>query len=67
MDQRISADGIVIHQNKVLLVRHQRENASDFLVIPGSTSLNQQLPTRSDSCGTIIQNIFREWKITDKG
>ena len=35
MEQRISAGGIVIHQNKVLLVHHYRENAFDFWVLPG--------------------------------
>jgi 8-oxo-dGTP diphosphatase len=35
MKQRISAGGIIIRQNKVLLVHHHRENAFDFWVLPG--------------------------------
>lgn len=33
--QRISAGGIVIINNKVLLVHHYQENAFDFWVLPG--------------------------------
>lgn len=35
IQQRISAGGIVVHQNKVLLVHHYRENTFDFWVLPG--------------------------------
>ena len=35
MKQRISAGGILIQDNKVLLVHHFRENEYDFWVMPG--------------------------------
>lgn len=35
IDQRISAGGIVVHDRKVLLVHHYRENEFDFWVMPG--------------------------------
>lgn len=35
MEQRISAGGIVIQDNKVLLVHHFQENEYDFWVMPG--------------------------------
>ncbi len=35
MKHRISAGGIVLRQNKVLLVHHHREGAYDFWVPPG--------------------------------
>jgi 8-oxo-dGTP diphosphatase len=35
LGQRISAGGIVIHEGKVLLVHHFRENQYDFWVMPG--------------------------------
>ena len=35
MEQRLSAGGILIQDNKVLLVHHYRENEYDFWVMPG--------------------------------
>jgi len=35
MEQRISAGGIVVNENKVLLVHHFQENKFDFWVLPG--------------------------------
>jgi ADP-ribose pyrophosphatase YjhB (NUDIX family) len=35
MDQRISAGGIVMQGDKVLLVHHYRQNEYDFWVLPG--------------------------------
>ena len=35
MNQRISAGGIVVKNQKVLLVHHKNENAFDFWVMPG--------------------------------
>ena len=35
MEQRISAGGIIVQQNKVLLVQHAYENGLDFWVLPG--------------------------------
>ena len=35
MEQRLSAGGIVIQENKVLLVHHYRENEYDFWVCLG--------------------------------
>jgi 8-oxo-dGTP diphosphatase len=35
MDHRISAGAIVEHDNRVLLVRHKREDRYDFWVAPG--------------------------------
>jgi len=35
MEQRISAGGIIVQQNKVLLVHHAYENSFNFWVLPG--------------------------------
>jgi 8-oxo-dGTP diphosphatase len=35
MKQRISAGGIVVQDNKVLLVHHCQQDAFDFWVMPG--------------------------------
>ena len=35
MEHRISAGGIIVQQNKVLLVHHYLEDAFDFWVLPG--------------------------------
>jgi ADP-ribose pyrophosphatase YjhB (NUDIX family) len=35
MRHRISAGGVVVYQNKVLLVHHYREGEFDFWVLPG--------------------------------